>query len=571
MIQRNSAINLYCKRGNIRNYEKTCEDFSIEPPEYYNFAYDVVDKWAEYDRNKLAMIWVDQQGNERKLTFRDFRNASNEAANIFLKYSIQPGTRVLIMLHRIPEWWIFMLALFKLGAIVCPVPTLLTSNDLLYRIRAGRFKMVITDEENAPKIDAVANDCPTLGVRCLVSGDRKGWFNYQKELLLPAPVSRDTVSSFERIRTRSTDPMLIYFTSGTTSEPKMALHDYSYPLGHQVTARFWQDTRSDDLHLSLTDTGWAKCAWGKIFGQWIEGACLFVYDIRGKFVPTEILPLIERYEVSVFCAPPTVYRMLVLADLKRFDLRSLRHCCSAGEPLNPETMRVWKEGTGLDIHEGYGQTETCCMIANFPGARIKPGSMGRPSPGWHIELHDEQGNPVGDNEQGRIAVRLDPRPVGLVKYYDDDDAATQKAFANNCYYTGDKAYRDEDGYYWFVGRDDDVIKSSGYRISPFEVESALLTHKDVKEAAVVGVPDAIRGIVIKAYVVLKPGIVPSEKLGVDIQNHVKKITAPYKYPRQIEFVEELPKTHSGKIRRNVLRELAAGKAPDAAPDNDNDE
>ncbi|MBN1141749.1 MAG: AMP-binding protein, partial [Deltaproteobacteria bacterium] len=382
------------RKYNIKDYAKTCATFSIEVPEYYNFAYDVVDQWAERDRNKLAMIWVDQEGAEKKLTFRDFRNASNEAANIFLKYGIQQGDPVFIMLHRIPEWWVFVLALLKLGAVVCPAPTLLTPKDILYRLKAGHFKMVITDEENAVKVDEVAAECPALNVRCLVSGERRGWFNYQDELLYPAPVSRNTVSTSEKVQTRSDEPMLLYFTSGTTSEPKMVLHNYGYPLGHQVTARFWQDTRDNDLHFAVTDTGWAKCAWGKIFGQWIEGACLFVYDIRGKFVATELLPLLEKYEVTIFCAPPTIYRMLVLADLKKFDLRQLRHCTSAGEPLNPETMRIWKEGTGLEIHEGYGQTETCCLVANFPGCRVKPGSMGRPSPGWQVELHDEQGQPV---------------------------------------------------------------------------------------------------------------------------------------------------------------------------------
>jgi acetyl-CoA synthetase len=550
------------RKHNLKDYAKACATFAIEVPEYYNFAYDVVDQWAERDRNKLAMIWVDQKGHERKLTFRDFRNASNEAANIFLKYGIQRGDTVFIMLHRIPEWWIFVLALLKLGAVICPAPTLLTAQDILYRLKAGHFKMVITDEENAVKVDEVIDECPSLGVRCLVEGEREGWFNYQDELLYPAPVSRHTVSTAEKVETRSDEPMLIYFTSGTTSEPKMALHNYGYPLGHQVTARFWQDTRDNDLHFSVTDTGWAKCAWGKIFGQWIEGTCLFVYDIRGKFVATELLPLLEKYEVSIFCAPPTIYRMLVLADLKKFDLRQLRHCTSAGEPLNPETMRVWKEGTGLDIHEGYGQTETCCMIANFPGCRIKPGSMGRPSPGWHVELHDDQGQPIGLHEQGRIAVKLDPRPAGLLVEYLNDEKANQKAFVNGFYYTGDKAYMDEDGYFWFVGRDDDVIKSSGYRISPFEVESALLTHPAIKEAAVVGAPDPIRGIIIKAYLVLKPHFEPSERLAVEIQKHVKEITAPYKYPRAVEFMEKLPKTHSGKIRRNVLRALAGGKVLD---------
>ena len=547
------------KSYNMKDYAKTYSNFSFEVPEYYNFAYDVVDKWAEEDRNKLAMIWVNQEGCEKKLTFRDFRNASNEAANIFLKYGIGKGDLIFIMLHRIPEWWIFVLGLLKLGAVICPAPTLLTSNDIKYRLQTGQFKMVITDEENASKVDEIASECPTLSARCLISGERNGWFSFNKELLYPAPVSRHSVSTAERVKTRRNDPMLIYFTSGTTKEPKMALHTYDYPLGHRVTAKFWQDTKNDDLHFSVADTGWAKCAWGKIFGQWIEGACLFVYDVRGKFSATELLPLLAKYEVNVFCAPPTIYRMLVLADLKRFDLRELRHCCSAGEPLNPETMRVWKEGTGLDIHEGYGQSETCCVIAHFPCLKIKPGSMGKPSPGWHIELHDDKGNPVKDYEHGRLAIKLETRPIGLLQQYLGDDESNKKAFVNGFYYTGDKAYRDEDGYFWFVGRDDDIIKSSGYRISPFEVESAIMSHHSVKEAAAVGAPDPIRGIIVKAYIVLKSGIQQTDKLATAIQNHVKEVTAPYKYPRSVEFIDQLPKTHSGKIKRNVLREMAAAK------------
>jgi acetyl-CoA synthetase len=355
-------------------------------------------------------------------------------------------------------------------------------------------------------------------------------------------------------KTRSTDPMMIYFTSGTTGEPKMVLHNHAYPLGHIVTASLWHDVTANDLHFTFSDTGWAKCAWGKIFGQWIAGACIFVYDARGKFSATELLPMIEKYEVTTFCAPPTVYRMLILADLDRFDFRELRHCCSAGEPLNPEVIRVWKDGTDRLIYEGYGQTETVCCIATYPCMEHRPGSMGKPAPGWHIELHDDDGNPVGVREEGRIAVRLDPRPVGLFVEYLDNPEANRESFKNGFYYTGDKAYMDEDGYFWFVGRDDDVIKSSGYRIGPFEVESALMEHPAVQEAAVVGSPDLIRGMVVKAFVILKPGYQPSESLVRDLQAHVRKTTAPYKYPRLIEFVDSLPKTISGKIQRNVLRE-----------------
>ncbi|NYT05960.1 MAG: AMP-binding protein [Methanomicrobiales archaeon] len=538
----------------MQNYEDCCARFSIEVPEHFNFGFDVIDAWAKKDRNKLAMIWVDQEGKEKKFSFRDLKNLSNEAANILLKYGIQKGDRVMLMLPRIPEWWIFAIALIKLGAVFCPVPTMLTPKDIQYRVNIGKFKMIITDMENSAKVEEICEGCPTLSNRFVVDGELAGWASFPYELLYPAPVSHRSVSMPVGQKTRATDPMMIYFTSGTTGQAKMVLHDNSYPLGHIVTAALWQDVTENDLHFTFSDTGWAKCAWGKIFGQWIAGSCLLVFDIWGKFKATEILPLIEKYEVTTFCCPPTVYRMLILADLDKFDLRDLKHCCSAGEPLNPEVIRVWQEGTGLSIYEGYGQTETACCIATFPCMESKPGSMGKPSPGWHIELHDDDGNPVGVREEGRIAISLDPRPVGLFVEYLDNPEANAESFKNGFYYTGDKAYRDEDGYFWFVGRDDDVIKSSGYRIGPFEVESALLEHPAVQESAVVGSPDLIRGMIVKAFVVLNPGFEPSEKLVKELQGHVRRTTAPYKYPRSIEFVAELPKTLSGKIQRNLLRE-----------------
>ena len=542
------------REPNMTDYEAACANFRIDVPEYFNFGYDVIDRWAEIDRNKLAMIWVNHAGEEKKYTFRDLKHLSNGAANILLKYGIKKGDRVMLMLPRIPEWWIFVLALIKLGVVFCPCPTMLTPKDIKYRVQAGKFRMIITDSENADKVDQVADACHMLDTLFLVDGEREGWASYPHELEYPAPVSHHTVSMPVKKRTRSTDPMMIYFTSGTTGEPKMVLHNHAYPLGHIVTASLWHDVTANDLHFTFSDTGWAKCAWGKIFGQWIAGACIFVYDARGKFSATELLPMIEKYEVTTFCAPPTVYRMLILADLDRFDFRELRHCCSAGEPLNPEVIRVWKDGTDRLIYEGYGQTETVCCIATYPCMEHRPGSMGKPAPGWHIELHDDDGNPVGVREEGRIAVRLDPRPVGLFVEYLDNPEANRESFKNGFYYTGDKAYMDEDGYFWFVGRDDDVIKSSGYRIGPFEVESALMEHPAVQEAAVVGSPDLIRGMVVKAFVILKPGYQPSESLVRELQAHVRKTTAPYKYPRLIEFVDSLPKTISGKIQRNVLRE-----------------
>ena len=537
---------------NMTDYDDTFANYRIDVPEYFNFGYDVIDEWAHKDRNKLAMIWTNQDGDEKKYTFRDLMKSSNQAANILLKYGINKGDRVMLMLHRVPEWWIFVIALIKLGAVICPSPTLLTAKDLQYRINDGRFKMIITDIENSEKIEEICDECPSLASRMVVDGEREGWSSFQYELLYPAPVSHHSVSM--PARTKATDPMLVYFTSGTTGKAKMALHNMGYPLGHKVTAELWQDVTEKDLHFTYSDTGWAKCAWGKIFGQWIAGSCQLIFDIRGRFKATELLPLIEKYEVTTFCCPPTVYRMLILADLSRFDFTQLRHCTSAGEPLNPEVIKVWKEGTGLTIYEGYGQTETCCAIASFTCIENKPGSMGKPSPGWHIELQDDKGKNVKNFEEGRIAVSLKPRPVGLLVEYINDDEANAKSFQNGFYYTGDKAYRDDDGYYWFVGRDDDVIKSSGYRIGPFEVESALLEHPAVQESAVVGSPDRIRGMIVKAYIVLNNSFEPSDALVKEIQNYVKKATAPYKYPRLIEFVDELPKTIGGKIKRKELRE-----------------
>ncbi len=535
------------------SYEEMKKSFSIEVPEYFNFGFDVIDSWAKKDRNKLAMIWVDQKGEEKKYSFLDLANLSNQAANILLKYGINKGDRVLVMLPRIPEWWIFAIALIKLGAVFAPCPTMLTSRDIKYRINVGKFRMIITDLENSGKVEEICNECPSLTARMIADGGKQGWASFPYELLYPAPVSHRSVSIPDSRKTRSSDPMLIYFTSGTTGEPKMVLHNNGYPLGHIVTARLWQDIRHNDLHFTVSDTGWAKCARGKIFGQWIEGACNFVYHFDGKFQATEVLPLLEKYQVTTFCCPPTIYRMLILADLERFDLTSLRHCCSAGEPLNPEVMRVWKEGTGLTICEGYGQTETACCVAAFPGMESRPGSMGKPSPLWNIEIHDETGKPVEAHEEGRIAISCNPRPPGLFVEYIDNPAENAKSFVNGWYYTGDKVYKDDDGYFWFVGRDDDVIKSSGYRIGPFEVESALIEHPAVQEAAVVGSPDRIRGMIVKAFVVLNTGHVPSESLIKELKKYVKSTTAPYKYPREIEFVPELPKTLSGKIKRGELR------------------
>jgi acetyl-CoA synthetase len=538
--------------------EDRYENFSIEVPEFYNFGYDVVDAWAAEKPDKTAMLWVNQQGEERRYSFADIKTRSDLAVQLLHDCGISKGDRVFVMLPRIPEWWILIVALIKLGAVYTPAPTLLTPHAISYRLSTGRFALVITDLENAQKVQEATGEWSMKPQYLVVDGEMPGWISYPKKIkkISSEPQAEQKTHP---LKTKSSDPLLIFFTSGTTGNPKMVLHDHSYPLGHIVTARLWQDLKVSDLHFTLSDTGWAKSAWGSLFGQWIEGAAVFIYDIRGKFDPAEIPPLLEKYGITTFCCPPTVYRMLILLDLKKYNLSKLRNCVSAGEPLNPEVIRVWNEKTGLLIYDGYGQTETVLCIGAFPGREYPPGSMGRPSPGWLIELHDKNGRSVGVNREGRIAISIDPRPVGLFSGYIENEAANRKSFVKGWYYTDDMAAMDEEGNFWFIGRDDDVIKASGYRIGPFEVESALLEHPSVAEAAVVGSPDPIRGLVVKAFVVLKPGFHPSGQLVATLQEHVKTVTAPYKYPRKIEFVDSLPKTHSGKIRRNELRERESKK------------
>lgn len=532
-------------------------DFPVQAPEYFNFGYDVVDAWAVRDRNKLAMIWANQKGEEKRYTFHDLSKLSNQAANLLIKHGITSGDRVMLMLPRLPEWWIFSLALIKLGAVQCPSPTLLTPQDIQHRIRYGKFKMVITDAENAHKFDEIYDDCPTLSARLLVDGDRPNWISYRSEISGPnSTLSRHEVKSSVKIRTRSDAPFLLMFTSGTSKYPKMVQHYGSYALAHRITAELWHGLTPNDLHMTISDTGWGKNLWGNYFGQWIIGACVLIFDFRGKFHADELLPVIEKYEVTSFCAPPTVYRMLTLNDLTRFDFSELKHCTTAGEPMQTETIRIWKESTGLTIREAYGQTETVCMIGNFRGFKVKPGSMGKPAPGWRIEIHDEDGKTLPAGEDGRIAVRLDPAPVGLFEKYLYNEPENKACFLNGFYYTGDRAYVDEDGYFWFVGRVDDIIKSSGYRIGPSEVEEVMSHHPSVYEVAVVGAPDPLRGMRVKAYVVLKPEFEATESLVRELQNYVKQETAPYKYPREIEFIKQMPKTFSGKIKRDILRRHA---------------
>jgi acetyl-CoA synthetase/medium-chain acyl-CoA synthetase len=530
------------------DYEQTCREFRWEVPEYYNFAFDVVDRWGE-DVEKLAMLWVNERGDEKHLTFHDFTMRSNQVGNALRTMGLRKGERVIIMAPRLPEWWEAVLGIMKVGAISMPGTTLLTPKDVAYRIQAAEAVAVITDEEGALKVEQVADECPTLRLKILLGAEREGWVNYARTVA-------SAMSTLKRELTRGDEPMMIYFTSGTVGYPKMVLHTHvSYPIGHIVTGKYWLDLKPADLHWNLSDTGWAKAAYSNLFGPWIMGAAMFTFDGRGRFDARQTLELLERYPISTFCAPPTAYRLLVLEDLSRYRLSALRHCSGAGEPLNPEVIEAWQLGTGQTIRDGYGQTETVILVANFPPLPVKPGSMGKPSPGFTVGVVDDDGREVPAGTEGDIAVKLTPmRPAGMFKEYWRNPEATSNCMRGEWYITGDRAIKDDDGYFWFVGRADDVIISAGYRIGPFEVESALVEHPAVAEAAVVASPDQIRGDIVKAFVILAPGHQPSEQLMQDLQEHVKRVTAPYKYPREIEFTTELPKTISGKIRRVELRQ-----------------
>ena len=532
-------------------YEILYKNFKWNVPEYYNFGFDVVDQWAE-DRTKLALISIDRTGKrDRYHTFYDLSVSSNQFANVLRNMSIKKGNRVLVILQSVPEWYEAIIGMFKLGVIPMPGTVLLTSKDIEYRVNRAEACMVITDMDHADRVDGIRDKCPTLKHLMLIDGKRKGWSNFDEKM---DKVSRE-LSQEEVGKTRSSDPMLIYFTSGTTGHPKMVLHTHSYPLGHEVTAKFAQALTKYDLHWTISETGWAKAAWGKLFGQMLVGAAVIQWELPGRFDADGLLRAMEKYGVTSFCAPPTVYRLLIQMDLSKYNLK-LRHSMSAGEPLNPEVIKVWKETFGLEIYDFYGQTETVCVLSNYPFMPIKYGSVGKPTPGHDVRIVDDDGNELKSSEVGNIAIYLgDERPPGLFKEYWKDEEIMGKSFRGDYYYTGDQAYRDEDGYFWFVGRDDDVIKSSGYRIGPFEVESALIEHDAVAECAVVGTPDpkGVRGIVVKAVVVLAAGYKPSKTLTKELQDHVKETTAPYKYPRVIEYLDELPKTISGKIIRRQLR------------------
>ncbi len=537
---------------NMTDYDKEYAQFKWEVPEYFNFAGQVIDKWAQ-DPDKPAMLWVDDAGTEIKKTFADISRASRKLANVMAAEGIKQGDVVIVILPRNIEWWETFTACIRMGAVIAPGTTQLTSKDIEYRVNKSEAVCIVTNHEIAAKFEEVADKCPSIKTRIIIEEPRDGWIFYT-DAVEAAP------EQFETAKTRSDDNCIVYFTSGTTGFPKMALHTHaSYPIGHQVTGRYWLDLKPDDLHWNVSDTGWAKAAWSSYFGPWNMGAAQFIHH-TDRFDPQKTLELLSKYPVTTMCGAPTIYRMLVLQDLSAYKFPHLRHCVGAGEPLNPEIIDVWKKATGCIIRDGYGQTETVLLCGSFPCLEPRFGSMGKPTPGFHLAVIDEEGNELPAGTEGDIAVKVKPeRPVGLFKEYWKEPEKTAATYRGDWYLTGDRAYVDQDGYFWFVGRADDVILTSGYRIGPFEVESALIEHPAVAESAVVASPDETRGEVVKAFIILAPGYSPSDELVRQLQEHVKKVTAPYKYPRKIEFVDALPKTVSGKIRRVELRDKEWGR------------
>ncbi|MDR0760217.1 MAG: AMP-binding protein [Treponema sp.] len=544
----------------FESYEDFYEHFSLSIPDNFNFAYDVLDVLAEERGGDLALLWCDEQGAEAEFTYGDLKRLSDKAANVFRAAGIGSGDPVMLILKRRYEYWPVLLALHKLGAIAIPATHLLTAKDIVYRgDMADIAGIVCVDEPDViRRVDEADAKLKTpfrykAFVRSVHAGGEAAVSPAWEDFNARTAAADETFVRPPQPCANS-DIMLLYFTSGTTGMPKMVRHDFAYPLGHILTAKYWQCVQPGGLHLTVADTGWAKAAWGKIYGQWICGSAVFVYDYD-RFVPSVMLEVIAKHRVTTFCAPPTIYRFFIKEDLSRYDFSALKHCSVAGEPLNPEIYEQFKAATGLKLREAYGQTELTVTLGTFPWLEPKPGSMGKPTPGYDIDLIRYDGSSCDMGEEGQIVVRTGKRkPAGMFGGYYRDDALTESVWHGDVYYTGDMAWRDEDGYYWFVGRADDVIKSSGYRIGPFEVESALLEHPAVLECAVTGVPDPDRGTVVKATVILARGWAASEELKQELQNHVKKTTAPYKYPRVVEFVAELPKTISGKIRRVQIRE-----------------
>ncbi|MBQ9386115.1 MAG: AMP-binding protein [Bacteroidaceae bacterium] len=549
----------YLKKVEFDSLEDFQKNFEIIVPDNFNFGYDVVDEWARTNPDKLALLWTNDEGAETRYTFADIKRKSDQVAAFYQSLGIGRGDCVMMMLKRRAEFWFSIVALHKLGAVAIPATHLLTPKDLIYRANSAQIKMIVSADE--PIMIQHVNDClkDAPSVKILVatgSYNKDGWYSMDEGMKNAPEFHRP-----EHVNDNH-DISLLYFTSGSSGNPKMVAHNFLYPLGHIVTAKYWHNVNENSLHLTVADTGWGKAVWGKLYGQWLSGAAVFVYD-HEKFTPANILEAMAKYKVTSFCAPPTIYRYLIREDLSQYDLSALKYCTTAGEPLNPSVFEFWKEHTGLDIHEGFGQTETAMTIGTFPWMTPKPGSLGVPNPAYDMDLLTNDGRSAEDGESGEIILHTDKRlPLGLFEEYYHNPELTKTVHNNGIYHTGDVAWRDGDGYYWFVGRTDDVIKSSGYRIGPFEVESALMTHPAVVECAVTGVPDEVRGQVVKATIILAKeykDVPDKEALIKDIQNHVKKVSAPYKYPRVVEFVDELPKTISGKIKRVEIRNKDANK------------
>lgn len=535
------------------SYDEMQQRLKLRIPEKFNFAFDIVDEYARLCPEKRALVWCNDKGEEKQFSFGEISRLSKKLAASLYKMGIRKGDFVMLIMKRRAEYWITYPALHRLGAVAIPATHMLTKKDVVYRDNAAGVKMIIAaqDENILEHVDAAMAASPTLEHRVLLGGAREGWESFD-ELL-----SEGDEGFVPPVRAGGDDPMLMFFTSGTTGMPKMVLHDFNYPLGHIITAVYWHKVLDDGLHISVADTGWAKCGWGKCYGQWIAGSAQFVYDYDGKFNPMNLITAVSRHGVNTFCAPPTIYRSLVKQDLSEIDFSSFTHFTTAGEPLNPEVFRRWREISGHRIFEAFGQSEGTPILGTYYFMEPKEGSTGKPNPLLNVDLVDEQGNSIGTGEEGLIVLRVgDGKPAGLFCGYYKDPEKTVEVWKNGLYYTGDVAWRDEEGFYYFIGRSDDVIKSSGYRIGPFEVESALMEHPAVLECAVTGVPDidGDRGQLVKATVALVKGWEPTDELKKELQNHVKRITAPYKYPRIIEFVEEIDKTISGKMKRKAIRE-----------------
>ncbi len=535
------------------SYEDFKQNYKLNIPENFNFGFDVVDAWAEYDEKKIALVWCNDQADEKTFTFADIKKYSNKVANYFKSIGIKKGDRVMMILRRRWEYWMCAVALHKIGAILIPASLQLTKKDISYRCNAAGVKVliVVDDDYVVSQTELAEPECKTLEKKIIVAGKREGWIYFDEAI---EPMSDEFTRPTGKDATHNEEIFLTYFTSGTTGMPKMVAHNHMHPLGHIVTAKYWQKVVNNRLHMTVSDSGWAKFGWGKIYGQWISGAGIFAYDLD-KFIAKNLLDKLVKYKPATFCAPPTMFRFMIQEDLSGYDLSFITHCCTAGEALNPEVYNKWRELTGLCMCEGFGQTESSVLVANFDGFEPNPGSMGKPSPLYNIDIIDEEGNSCDVGVEGELVVRdIDKyKPTGLVAQMFNDPVATKEKLGGSIYRTGDVAWRDSKGYYWFVGRADDVIKCSGYRIGPFEVESALMEHPSVLECAITAAPDPIRGQVVKATIVLTKNYNPSDELVKELQNHVKKATAPYKYPRIVEFVDELPKTTSGKIRRVEIR------------------